>query len=360
VSYDISQNLMTQTRQKPIIFLTVAILLLLAGCGSPMPQAAPTVTPAPDPAATPGPLAPDGIPRETYYAPFPLAITLDGDLADWEGVPRVLIPETAAQITGATALSFAAAADGENLYFLGVVSDPHIVTGQHGSDFWNEDSVEFYINATGDLSLTSYRDGVAQITIPPLNIGKTPDEAVFGGVRHETAQARAKVVQTTDGYAIEAAVPLKNQVWDITPQHGGVLGFQVHLNGASESSRNLKVIWSKFDTGDSSYYDPSVFGKLIFYEIGQLAPTEIALPTPVREEAEPVPVDALYKQANAPIAERVDDLLGRMTLAEKIGQMTLVEKNSIRQADIAPLGIGGLLSGGGGAPKTGNSPELWA
>ncbi|RME82168.1 MAG: hypothetical protein D6775_11580 [Caldilineae bacterium] len=340
------------THTKRLALLAIFFVLLAACSGS-------TPTPA-LPTPTPGPLAPVGVPRETYYAPFPVTITLDGDLSDWEGVPRVLIPEKAAQITGATSVSFAAAADDRNLYFLAVVTDPHIVTGKHGSDYWNEDSVEFYINATGDLSLTAYRDGVAQITIPPLNIGRTPEETLFGGVRHETAEPRAKVVETPDGYAIEAAVPLRTQVWDITPQHGGVLGFQVHLNGASEGNRNLKVIWSKFDTGDSSYYDPSVFGKLIFYEIGRPAPAEITPPTPVAEAVEPVPADALYKQADAPVADRVEDLLARMTLAEKIGQMTLVEKNSIRPDDIAPLGIGGLLSGGGGYPKSGNSPEKWA
>ncbi len=371
---------MNSIKQRLGIFLTIVVMLYLVACGgpaaqptpAPVPTAQPTAEPVPgtqpaaasaptaQPTAAAGPLAPAGTPRETYYAPFPLSIVLDGDLADWEGVPRVLIPETAAQITGATAVSFAAAADDRNLYFLAVVTDPHIITGKHGTDYWNEDSVEFYINATGDLSLTAYRDGVAQITIPPLNIGKAPEEAVFGGVRHETAQARAMVVQTADGYAVEAAVPLQNAVWRITPQHGGVLGFQVHLNGASKNNRDLKVIWSKADTNDSSYYDPNVFGRLIFYEIGQPAPAEIVTPTPMAATGEPVPADAVYKQPDAPIAQRVEDLLARMTLAEKIGQMTLVEKDSIRSADIAALGIGGLLSGGGGAPKAGNSPELWA
>jgi beta-glucosidase len=48
-----------------------------------------------------------------------------------------------------------------------------------------------------------------------------------------------------------------------------------------------------------------------------------------------------------------------MTLEEKAGQMTLVEKNSIEPADIAALFIGGLLSGAGGSPRP-NTPETWA
>jgi beta-glucosidase len=66
-----------------------------------------------------------------------------------------------------------------------------------------------------------------------------------------------------------------------------------------------------------------------------------------------------YLEPDLPVAQRVDDLLSRMTLAEKIGQMTLVEKNSISVDDIADRGIGGLLSGGGGSPLE-NSPQGWA
>lgn len=63
--------------------------------------------------------------------------------------------------------------------------------------------------------------------------------------------------------------------------------------------------------------------------------------------------------ADAPVEERVADVMSRMTLAEKIGQMTLVEKNSMARSDIARRGIGGILSGGGGSPLE-NTPEAWA
>lgn len=56
---------------------------------------------------------------------------------------------------------------------------------------------------------------------------------------------------------------------------------------------------------------------------------------------------------------RVEDLLAQMTLDEKIGQMTLVEKNSIDAADVTAYHIGAVLSGGGGYPAAGNTPEDW-
>ncbi|MDX1665275.1 MAG: glycoside hydrolase family 3 N-terminal domain-containing protein [Candidatus Promineifilaceae bacterium] len=75
--------------------------------------------------------------------------------------------------------------------------------------------------------------------------------------------------------------------------------------------------------------------------------------TNIEAEAEPA-----YLDPSLPAAARAEDLLTRMTLAEKIGQMTLVEKNSIVPEEITSLGIGALLSGGGGGPP-GNEPEQW-
>ncbi|MFC7761770.1 hypothetical protein ACFQY4_29795 [Catellatospora bangladeshensis] len=39
--------------------------------------------------------------------------------------------------------------------------------------------------------------------------------------------------------------------------------------------------------------------------------------------------DAPYLDASRPVAERVDDLLGRMTLDEKLGQMTQAERKEV-------------------------------
>jgi beta-glucosidase len=65
-----------------------------------------------------------------------------------------------------------------------------------------------------------------------------------------------------------------------------------------------------------------------------------------------------YLDPTLPITERVDDLLARMTLAEKIGQMTLVEKDSLLPADVGNKAIGAVLSGGGGSPRI-NQPAEW-
>jgi beta-glucosidase len=64
-------------------------------------------------------------------------------------------------------------------------------------------------------------------------------------------------------------------------------------------------------------------------------------------------------QAAPTQAVDVDALVQEMTLAEKIGQMTQVEKNSIPLEDVTAYFIGSVLSGGGGNPQP-NTPENWA
>ncbi|MFF9584195.1 glycoside hydrolase family 3 N-terminal domain-containing protein [Streptomyces achromogenes] len=67
-----------------------------------------------------------------------------------------------------------------------------------------------------------------------------------------------------------------------------------------------------------------------------------------------------YLNAKLPVRERVADLLGRMSLAEKAGQMTQAERGAVGQgADITGYALGSLLSGGGSTP-TPNTPEAWA
>jgi beta-glucosidase len=58
------------------------------------------------------------------------------------------------------------------------------------------------------------------------------------------------------------------------------------------------------------------------------------------------------------VQARVDALLARMTLREKIGQMTQAEKNSVTPDEVRRHGLGSVLSGGGGNPEP-NTPAAW-
>jgi len=55
----------------------------------------------------------------------------------------------------------------------------------------------------------------------------------------------------------------------------------------------------------------------------------------------------------------IEKLIGEMTMAEKIGQMTQVSNDSISPAEVADYSIGSILSGGNGNPAP-NRPDVWA
>jgi beta-glucosidase len=68
-----------------------------------------------------------------------------------------------------------------------------------------------------------------------------------------------------------------------------------------------------------------------------------------------------YENPNLPVNDRVADLLSRMTLAEKVGQMTQTERYQVygNTTPITQYGLGSILSGGGSTPED-NNPEAWA
>ncbi|XP_031379873.1 uncharacterized protein LOC116195046 [Punica granatum] len=66
-----------------------------------------------------------------------------------------------------------------------------------------------------------------------------------------------------------------------------------------------------------------------------------------------------YKDPKQRIRVRVQDLLQRMTIEEKIGQMTQIERVNATQKVMRKYSIGSVLSGGGSAPAKHASPKQW-
>ncbi|XP_011077752.1 uncharacterized protein LOC105161676 [Sesamum indicum] len=67
----------------------------------------------------------------------------------------------------------------------------------------------------------------------------------------------------------------------------------------------------------------------------------------------------IYKDPKQPINRRINDLMDRMTLAEKIGQMTQIERSVASAEVMKKYFIGSVLSGGGSVPAPQASPETW-
>ncbi|WP_243722678.1 glycoside hydrolase family 3 N-terminal domain-containing protein [Actinomadura sp. 7K507] len=76
---------------------------------------------------------------------------------------------------------------------------------------------------------------------------------------------------------------------------------------------------------------------------------------PVRADPLPAP----YLDQRLSVEDRVDDLLHRMSLDEKLGQMTQPERKYVTPEEVTRYGIGSVLSSGGSAPAP-NTPESWA
>jgi beta-glucosidase len=78
-------------------------------------------------------------------------------------------------------------------------------------------------------------------------------------------------------------------------------------------------------------------------------------------QASGVTSDRPWMDATKSVDDRVAALLAQMTLAEKIGQMTQVQNNSIDADNAGIFLVGSILSGGGGSPQhgTANNPQAW-
>ncbi|MER7456028.1 glycoside hydrolase family 3 N-terminal domain-containing protein [Micromonospora sp. NPDC126480] len=66
-----------------------------------------------------------------------------------------------------------------------------------------------------------------------------------------------------------------------------------------------------------------------------------------------------YQDLSLPVPQRVTDLLSRMSLDEKIGQMTQAERAEVSPSDVTTYRLGSILSGGGSAPSPNNAAG-WA
>jgi beta-glucosidase len=75
----------------------------------------------------------------------------------------------------------------------------------------------------------------------------------------------------------------------------------------------------------------------------------------VAEEAEYMK----YKDPKRSINGRIKDLLQRMTVAEKIGQMVQVDRTVATAEIMKEYSIGSILSGGGSVPRPEASPQDW-
>ncbi|MET9789193.1 glycoside hydrolase family 3 N-terminal domain-containing protein [Streptomyces canus] len=185
-----------------------------------------------------------------------------------------------------------------------------------------------------------------------LRANVTTDSAVYPVTQGRTATVEVTVA-TTGSAPIDEPVTVAYETAggtasdaDYVPLKGE---FTFPAGTASGTTRTLQVVTRK----DRTASETAETIPLKLTVTGAKAPAE----TPqVVIDAHGLP----YLNSKLPVKKRVADLLSRMSLAEKTGQMTQAERGAVGTgADIAADDLGSLLSGGGSTP-TPNTAEAWA
>lgn len=87
--------------------------------------------------------------------------------------------------------------------------------------------------------------------------------------------------------------------------------------------------------------------KLHLRRRGFAAATVVFMLNPPSVSVEQQQKQAPYRNRTLPVETRVEDLLGRMTLDEKVGQMTQADHEPLKPNEVDTLFLGSVLSGGG-------------
>ncbi|MGV9247369.1 glycoside hydrolase family 3 protein [Streptomyces sp. NPDC003710] len=180
----------------------------------------------------------------------------------------------------------------------------------------------------------------------------TTDSAVYPVREGGTAQVKVTVA-TTGSVPLDEPVTVAYDTAGGTAESGtdytparGTLTFPAGTPSGSTRTVQVRML------GDRAA-EPAETIPLRLAVTGAKAPAE----TPqVVIDAHGLP----YLDSRLPVKKRVADLLSRMSVEEKAGQMTQAERAGLTsQGDIATYDLGSLLSGGGSTP-TPNTPEGWA
>ncbi|MEU4391667.1 glycoside hydrolase family 3 N-terminal domain-containing protein [Kribbella sp. NPDC023855] len=186
---------------------------------------------------------------------------------------------------------------------------------------------------------------------PALKASVVTDAGVYPVKEGNTAQVKLTVA-TTGSTPLEEPVTIEYRTGagtagssDYQPVSGT---FTFPAGTASGASQVVQVVTLKDKTA----------------EVAETIPLELTVTGAKAPTVTPQVVinahDLPYLNSKLPVNLRVKDLLARMTLAEKAGQMTQAERNALRsKSDIATYALGSLLSGGGSVP-TPNTPAGWA
>ena len=218
----------------------------------------------------------------------------------------------------------------------------------------------------GVLSLTTMW-GLA-INLPSASTGELvfDDFAVYG---QATPMVSAGRPTTLVNAGEPATIPVK-----VTTPSGLPLGTDVQVDYATGGGTAVAGTDYRATSGTITFPTGTTSGTTKYIRVATLPASgaseaksvSVTLTSEQATVARTVPIVVInahglpYLDASLPIDQRVDDLMSRMSEAEKIGQMTQAERAAVGDGtDITKYLLGSLLSGGGSVPAQ-NTAKGWA
>jgi beta-glucosidase len=106
------------------------------------------------------------------------------------------------------------------------------------------------------------------------------------------------------------------------------------------------------------YMKPAVRLLVIIFLLAACVPVTTPMPPAPTASQAPASSPALYKDSSQPVDARVEDLLGRMTLDEKVAQMVQPDQQSLPAVDVSGSALGSVLNKANSISET-NSLADW-
>lgn len=204
-------------------------------------------------------------PNAVYPLIFSEKKRMNGSLDDWSDIPfsgELMFQGDPSVADPAWGASFKAAVSEDTLYLLLTARDPKLHFGIKPA--YNSDCFELFFDPFFHCGRMD--DGTAQIFITA-----TGEE----GARPEASgKYPVKVIPVPfeGGWAAEAAIPLDNDYFKMSPYDGLAFGFNVSYNSNDEGKvRTRKLTWSGIDRNDESWMDASLYGAMRVVRAGSSA-----------------------------------------------------------------------------------------
>jgi len=177
-------------------------------------------------------------------------VTIDGNLEEWSTAEQYTALPHDGRSPNDNSLSFSIAHDDTNLYVVARVTDDVILRQKDpGSDFWQDDCVEFWIDALNNTDFFNnmpHNPHCYQINIAPAANGKPTINTAYRNPDWNNKifpHVEAVSALTSNGYIIEARFPLNVLRGGTTPENPGKIGFNISVCDGDPGKDAGKPIW---------------------------------------------------------------------------------------------------------------------